>query len=236
VVNNANGTFSGSLTGWDRLMMGRDYWVRVRHIDDKGGESAWSEVSGFTTEVVDMATVQLQWSPNLEMDLAGYRVYYGPDTAMYSSSVDVGNRTSCTISDEGFQEGCTYYFAVTAYDVCGNESAFSDEVSYTFPPAHMEGDDPDPDKVDTDGDGLDNDSDTDDDNDGLLDAVETNTGVYENETNTGTDPLIADTDGDGVHDGAEIAQGTDPNNDQEFPKASPRARSITAPILFLLGP
>jgi len=107
---------------------------------------------------------------------------------MYSSSIDVGNHSSCAISDEGFQKGCTYYFAVTAYDVCRNESAFSDELSYTFPPADMEDDGADPDKVDTDGDGPDDDSDTDDDSDGFLDTVETNSGVYENENNTGPIP------------------------------------------------
>ncbi len=58
---------------------------------------------------------------------------------------------------------------------------------------------------DTDGDGLTDDIDTDDDNDGLLDTVETNTGIYVSPTNTGTNPLLADTDGDTYQDDAEIA-------------------------------
>ena len=44
-------------------------------------------------------------------------------------------------------------------------------------------------------------ADTDDDGDGLSDDVETNTGYYTNETDTGTDPLNPDTDGDGICDG-----------------------------------
>ena len=71
--------------------------------------------------------------------------------------------------------------------------------------------------ADYDGDGLPNDlpgdydaaegptpglvADTDDDADGLSDDVETNTGYYANETNTGTDKLNPDTDGDGICDG-----------------------------------
>lgn len=57
---------------------------------------------------------------------------------------------------------------------------------------------------DTDNDGIPNDIDDDDDGDGLLDIYETNTGIYVSPTDTGTDPLIADTDGDGGTDGDEV--------------------------------
>lgn len=57
---------------------------------------------------------------------------------------------------------------------------------------------------DTDNDGEPNDTDTDDDNDGLLDIHETNDGIYDSTTDTGTNPLIADTDGDGGSDGDEV--------------------------------
>ncbi len=50
------------------------------------------------------------------------------------------------------------------------------------------------------------------DGDGLLDAYETNTGVYVGPTNTGTDPNKSDTDGDGMGDGDEVRAGTDPNS------------------------
>ena len=61
---------------------------------------------------------------------------------------------------------------------------------------------------------------TDTDGDRLLDVYETNSGVYVSATDTGTDPLVADTDGDGISDGDEVlgttaglnlpAMGTDP--------------------------
>ncbi len=54
-------------------------------------------------------------------------------------------------------------------------------------------------------------NDPDDDDDGLNDVVETDTGVFVDETDTGTDPLVADTDGDGLTDGDEVnVYGSDP--------------------------
>jgi hypothetical protein len=57
---------------------------------------------------------------------------------------------------------------------------------------------------------VNNPADDDSDQDGLLDAVETNTGIFLSITNTGTDPALADTDGDGLTDGFEVLAGTDP--------------------------
>jgi len=50
------------------------------------------------------------------------------------------------------------------------------------------------------------------DEDVLLDGVETNTGTFVNANDTGTDPANPDTDGDGIPDGQEVANGTDPTN------------------------
>jgi len=66
------------------------------------------------------------------------------------------------------------------------------------------------DQTDTDSDGLGNACDSDDDGDGLDDAVETDTGVFVSASDTGTDPLHLDSDGDGHLDGAEVAAGSDP--------------------------
>jgi hypothetical protein len=53
--------------------------------------------------------------------------------------------------------------------------------------------------------------DSDDDDDGLLDSVETNTGIFVGPGDTGSDPLDVDTDDDGFSDGLEVARGSDPN-------------------------
>lgn len=51
----------------------------------------------------------------------------------------------------------------------------------------------------------------------LPDDVETNTGTFIGETDTGTNPFNPDTDGDGVRDGIEVELGTDPNNPLDTP-------------------
>ncbi len=95
------------------------------------------------------AQATLSWNPNSESDLAGYKVYYGNSSGSYSSSIDAGNQTSYTISN--LVEGEIYFFAATAYDFSGNESGYSNEVSYDVP-------------VDTDADGYNSDVDCDDTN------------------------------------------------------------------------
>jgi hypothetical protein len=72
--------------------------------------------------------ITLAWDPNLEPDVAGYILYYGTQSRYYDYDVDVGDYTSITIS--GLVEDVIYYFAVTAYDVEGNESDFSAEITY----------------------------------------------------------------------------------------------------------
>jgi len=54
------------------------------------------------------------------------------------------------------------------------------------------------------------------DGDGLLDSVETNTGVYISVTDTGTDPNDADTDGDFLKDGFEVSRGLSPLEHFDF--------------------
>ena len=67
-------------------------------------------------------------------------------------------------------------------------------------------------QTDTDADGDGDACDEDDDNDGLLDIYETDTGIYLSPTNTGSDPLLVDTDGDGFDDASEVSWGSDPTD------------------------
>jgi hypothetical protein len=55
------------------------------------------------------------------------------------------------------------------------------------------------------------------DDDGLGNGVETNTGTFVDPDDTGTDPTLADTDGDGWDDGFEVSQGTDPTDPLDHP-------------------
>lgn len=83
-------------------------------------------------------TVELEWDPNTEPDLAGYRIYYkcGSDTlppydgtgaTEGDSPIDVGLSTTGSVSDLPY---CAYFwtFSVTAYNTSDMESAYSSVV------------------------------------------------------------------------------------------------------------
>jgi hypothetical protein len=74
-------------------------------------------------------SVTLTWSPSTNATVAGYKIYYGTASGNYTNTVDVGNVTSATIS--GLANSTKYYFAATTYDSTGDESAFSNEASFT---------------------------------------------------------------------------------------------------------
>jgi fibronectin type 3 domain-containing protein len=84
------------------------------------------------------AHLDLAWDPNSEPDLGGYIVYYGTSPENYTKWIDVGKATSVRIT--GLPANKEYFVALTAYDVSGNESDLSSEVS-GFP---APGDDPAP--------------------------------------------------------------------------------------------
>ncbi len=64
-------------------------------------------------------------------DLAGFRIYYGKASGTYSEITDINNPLTTEYTIEGLAEG-TYFFAATAYDITGNESDYSNEVSKTI--------------------------------------------------------------------------------------------------------
>lgn len=99
-----------------------------------GGGGGSSSSSG---EPIDdgMYSLSFEWNPvdinedgsDLQ-DLAGYRLYDGGSPGTYNMVTDVGDTTITTL--DSLSAG-TYYFAVTAYDSSGNESAFSNELAVT---------------------------------------------------------------------------------------------------------
>jgi hypothetical protein len=75
-------------------------------------------------------TVKINWNDNLEKDLYGYKVFCGTTLGIYDNVFDVGYKKPIYVS--GLQDGFIYYFAVSAYDCWGNESALSSEVKQTI--------------------------------------------------------------------------------------------------------
>ena len=71
-------------------------------------------------------SVTLVWDRNPEPDIAGYNVYYGRISGDYTRLVTVTDPTAMI----GVKGSKTVYFAVTAYNTNGVESALSEEVHW----------------------------------------------------------------------------------------------------------
>ena len=74
------------------------------------------------------SSVTLAWNPSTSTQVAGYYLYYGAASGVYTNQLRPGNATQATVS--GLKAGVRYYFAVTAYTTIGLESAYSGEISY----------------------------------------------------------------------------------------------------------
>jgi hypothetical protein len=99
--------------------------------------SASASLAAFSIQVVATATgsATLSWTPPTQntdgsplTNLAGYRVYWGTSQGNYSGSVTVNNAgLSSYVVDQ--LTPATWYFAVTALNVAGVESGFSNVAS-----------------------------------------------------------------------------------------------------------
>lgn len=107
----AAGTYSGSIT-----------------VSTAGGGTTVVPVT-LVLSPVTSGTVTLNWLANTESDLAGYKIYRGTVSGSYGSPIAVLGNTATTHTVSALQSGVTYFFVITAYDVAGNESGYSNEVS-----------------------------------------------------------------------------------------------------------
>ncbi|MEE4382733.1 MAG: fibronectin type III domain-containing protein [Pseudomonadales bacterium] len=87
-----------------------------------------------TMQTVVVRAARLSWTPPTEAvdgsplaGLAGYRVHYGFASRDYSVAIDVNDPGADAYLVDSLAPGQTYYFAVTAVDVAGRESAYSNE-------------------------------------------------------------------------------------------------------------
>ncbi len=58
-------------------------------------------------------------------DIGGYKIYYGTSSGNYTDTLNVGKVTTYPFSNIS---GGTYYITVTAYDLNGTESDYSNEI------------------------------------------------------------------------------------------------------------
>jgi hypothetical protein len=94
------------------------------------------QVVSFPTKLHASGTIHTQsltlaWDPSTDQVVVGYRLYQGAESQVYTNVLNMNDSVTAVI--DGLVPGVTYYFAVTAYDESGLESAFSGEISYTVP-------------------------------------------------------------------------------------------------------
>jgi hypothetical protein len=75
------------------------------------------------------SSATLTWGANKENDLAGYKVYRATASGAYGAPIATLPGSVTTYQATGLEFGKTYFFVVTAYDIAGNESGYSNEVS-----------------------------------------------------------------------------------------------------------
>ena len=84
-----------------------------------------------TTLMWEAPTTNIDGSPLT--DLSGYKVYWGAVSGTYTGVKDVLNVTTVNIAQTmAITPKGNYCFVVTAYDVAGNESDWSNEICATF--------------------------------------------------------------------------------------------------------
>ena len=71
-------------------------------------------------------SVTVEWFPNGELDLAGYRIWRGQDNVDFDLLKEVSTSTTRFV-DVDVRNGWTYYYAVSTFDFDGNESDLSPE-------------------------------------------------------------------------------------------------------------
>jgi regulation of enolase protein 1 (concanavalin A-like superfamily) len=75
------------------------------------------------------ATVNLAWDRNPESNIASYIISYGTSSKNYTTSVNVGNVATWSVS---LATGSKYFFAAQAVNTAGLKSPYSAEVSADF--------------------------------------------------------------------------------------------------------
>ena len=80
---------------------------------------------------VAVQNVMISWNPSTVPGVAGYKIYSGGESGVYTNVIDAGASTNITIN--GLLDGSTNYFSATTYDASGRESTHSSDVMFVAP-------------------------------------------------------------------------------------------------------
>ena len=84
--------------------------------------------TGLDIVEVTKDSITIEWNPNTESDLKRYIIYYGKSSEKYDyEETALKSETSLTLT--GLSSVTRYYIALTAVNLGGNESEFSEEVT-----------------------------------------------------------------------------------------------------------
>jgi hypothetical protein len=122
----------------DYLVEGTEYFIGISAFDQDGNESMIVERTGIPYSIPlipdnfrdnpVMYAIELHWSPNFELDLAGYNLYRSDDLAGSFQQLNANLIQDSLFVDQNVQFGPYYYYFVKAVDTLLNESLASDTV------------------------------------------------------------------------------------------------------------
>ena len=81
----------------------------------------------------DSGTALLSWDASAGTDIAGYKIYLATASGTYGTPVATTSTDITTYTVTGLATGTTYFFVVSAFNLDGAESTFSNEVSKVIP-------------------------------------------------------------------------------------------------------
>jgi len=100
--------------------------IRVNTVQDTTPPSPPTNL----TAVQGDTCIRLTWLPSPEDDVGGYILHLGESSGQYYLGQDIGNVTEYLL--ESLVVERTYYIALSAYDLVGNESGLSQEIQVTI--------------------------------------------------------------------------------------------------------
>lgn len=124
------GVFTAPVRGSVYLVFMNDYYnpVTGQDVNLKLRRAVLTPVAaGHDTVFVSGTRLTLRWNANAERDLAGYKVYHGEASGNYGREPTTVSRDSSS-QVLAVTSNRDYFFAVSAFDSAGNESALSQEV------------------------------------------------------------------------------------------------------------